>query len=189
MTREPAPPNARGFLVGQHGTWIVMGYAIAGWVGAGTYYSSNLSFQWRFPIALSIVPPLALALCAPWIPESPRWCKLNYVRFHAQINSSPYLVLIRDRRDEAWSIVKRLHGGATGDELQYAREEFYQMTHQVQADAAAWKAGGGWSGMLKNKTYQKRFWMGFFIQVCIRRLSKCWILTKNSMPLNQQVLK
>ena len=76
LTRESAPPDARGFLVGQHGTWIVMGYAIAGWVGAGTYYASNLSFQWRFPIALSIIWPLALAICAPWIPESPRWCEL-----------------------------------------------------------------------------------------------------------------
>ena len=75
LTCNLAPPNARGFLVGQHGTWIVMGYAIAGWVGAGCYYSSNLSFQWRFPIALSVIPPLALAICAPWIPESPRWCK------------------------------------------------------------------------------------------------------------------
>ncbi|ETI26159.1 hypothetical protein G647_02936 [Cladophialophora carrionii CBS 160.54] len=145
---EISPPNARGFLVGQHGTWIVMGYALAGWVGAGTYYSSNLSFQWRFPIALSILPPLALALCAPWIPESPRW------------------LLTRDRRDEAWQIVKRLHGGDAEDEgsLQYAREEFYQMTQQVQVDTAAWREGGGWGGMLKNKSYQKRFWMGFFIQ-------------------------
>jgi MFS family permease len=75
LTWHKAPPDARGLLVGQHGTWIVAGYAIAGWVGAGTYYSSNLSFQWRFPIALSIVPPLALALCAKWIPESPRWCE------------------------------------------------------------------------------------------------------------------
>jgi hypothetical protein len=68
--------------------------------------------------------------------------------------------------------VKRLH--ATEDEasLQYAREEFYQMTQQVQFDAAAWKEGGGWKGMLKNRSYQKRFWMGFFIQVLIplRRL-------------------
>ncbi|OQU93801.1 hypothetical protein CLAIMM_00268 [Cladophialophora immunda] len=144
---EISPPNARGFLVGQHGTWIVLGYAIAGWVGAGTYYSSNLSFQWRFPIALSIIPPLALAMCAPWIPESPRW------------------LLTRDRREEAWNIVKRLHGGAAEDEgaLQYAREEFYQMTEQVRVDAAAWKQGG-WRGMFTNKTYRKRFWMGFFIQ-------------------------
>jgi MFS family permease len=68
-----APPNARGFLVGQHGSWLVFGYAVAGWVGVGTYYSSNPSFQWRFPIALSCAPPLALLLCSPWIPESPRW--------------------------------------------------------------------------------------------------------------------
>ncbi|KIW83322.1 hypothetical protein Z517_02567 [Fonsecaea pedrosoi CBS 271.37] len=147
MQSEISPPNARGFLVGQHGTWIVLGYAIAGWVGAGTYYSSNLSFQWRFPIALSIIPPLALAMCGPWIPESPRW------------------LLTRDRREEAWNIVRRLHGGAAEDEagLQYAREEFYQMTEQVRVDAAAWKQWG-WRGMFTNKTYRKRFWMGFFIQ-------------------------
>jgi MFS family permease len=68
-----APPAARGLLVGQHGTWIVFGYAIAGWVGVGTYYSPNLSFQWRFPIALACLPPLCLLACSPWIPESPRW--------------------------------------------------------------------------------------------------------------------
>jgi hypothetical protein len=80
---------------------------------------------------------------------------------------SHHPVLTRDRRDEAWQIVKRLHGGTAEDEgaLQYAREEFYQMTQQVQVDAAAWREGGGWGGMLKNKTYWKRFWMGFFIQV------------------------
>ncbi|KAK7900645.1 hypothetical protein LTR67_002928 [Exophiala xenobiotica] len=144
---EISPPNARGFLVGQHGTWIVLGYAIAGWVGAGTYYSTNLAFQWQFPIALSILPPLALAMCAPWIPESPRW------------------LLTRDRREEAWAIVNRLHGGAVSDPhgLQYAREEFFQMTEQVRVDGAAWKKGG-WRGMLTKKSYQKRFWMGFFIQ-------------------------
>jgi MFS family permease len=75
LTNSPkAPPSSRGFLVGQHGTWIVLGYAIAGWVGAGTFYSSNLSFQWRFPIAVACLPPMGLLACSPWIPESPRWC-------------------------------------------------------------------------------------------------------------------
>lgn len=75
------------------------------------------------------------------------------------------VVLTRDRREEAWQIVKRLHGGDEGDEsrLQFAREEFYQMTQQVQVDAAAWNEAG-WRGMLTKKSYQKRFWMGFFIQ-------------------------
>jgi hypothetical protein len=74
-------------------------------------------------------------------------------------------VLTRDRREEAWAIVNRLHGGAVSDPhgLQYAREEFFQMTEQVRVDGAAWKKGG-WRGMLTKKSYQKRFWMGFFIQ-------------------------
>src|SRR5882762_8446978 len=81
LTLPTAPPSARGFLVGQHGTWIVFGYAIAGWVGVGTYYSTNLSFQWRFPIALACIPPLCLLGCGPWIPESPRWCTSDLVYF------------------------------------------------------------------------------------------------------------
>lgn len=70
---EVSPPGSRGLLVGQHGSWIVTGYAIAGWIGVGTYYSSNLSFQWRFPIAVQCLCPLLLLICSPWVPESPRW--------------------------------------------------------------------------------------------------------------------
>lgn len=74
-------------------------------------------------------------------------------------------VLTKDRRDEAWAIVKRLHGGDGDDAklLQFAREEFYQMTEQVRVDSAVWNETG-WKGMLTKKSYQKRFWMGFFIQ-------------------------
>jgi hypothetical protein len=134
-------------------------------VGAGTYYSTNLAFQWRFPIALSILPPLALAMCAPWIPESPRWRKWLQAMSLERGRILTGAVLTRDRREEAWAIVNRLHGGAISDPhgLQYAREEFFQMTEQVRVDGAAWKKGG-WRGMLTKKSYQKRFWMGFFIQ-------------------------
>ena len=74
-------------------------------------------------------------------------------------------VLSRDRREEAWAIVKRLHGSDSNDEAAnlYAREEFYQMTQQVQYDSIAWKAGG-WKQMWTKPSYFKRLWMGFFIQ-------------------------
>lgn len=84
-TCPTAPPSTRGFLVGQHGTFAIFGYALAGWVGVGTYYSRNPSFQWRFPIALCCLFPLALALCSPMIPESPRWRKSM-----AEANSGRY---------------------------------------------------------------------------------------------------
>ncbi|KAH8797951.1 general substrate transporter [Xylogone sp. PMI_703] len=143
---EISPPQARGFLVGQHGTWIVFGYALAGWVGVGTYYSSNSSFQWRFPIALSCLPPLCLLCCGPWIPESPRW------------------LLTKDRNEEAWDIIHRLHADDHTEESErFAQAEFYQMVQQVQADAAAWTQGGN-KQLFTKASYRKRMWMGFFIQ-------------------------
>ena len=75
------------------------------------------------------------------------------------------LVLTRDRKDEAWAIVSRLHGGDKDEESRiFAREEFYQMVQQVQADNVAWTAGGGHRQIFTKPSYRKRMWMGFFIQ-------------------------
>ncbi|KAK2806789.1 hypothetical protein FQN50_005651 [Emmonsiellopsis sp. PD_5] len=91
--------------------------------------------------SISNLPPLALAICTPWVPESPRW------------------LLTRDRKDEAWETVSKLHGN---DET-YARKEFYQMVQQVQSDSAAWAQGGN-KQLFTKPSYRKRMWMGFFIQ-------------------------
>lgn len=131
--------------MGQHGTWIVTGYAIAGWVGVGSYYSSNDALQWRLPISLSCLWPMALMGFSPWVPESPRW------------------LLTRGRRDEAWQIVAKLHGAADDEGMIYAREEFYQMNAQVQIDQAAWAQGGN-RQLFTKRSYRKRMWMGFFVQ-------------------------
>ncbi|MCJ1303989.1 hypothetical protein MMC08_006800 [Hypocenomyce scalaris] len=148
---EISPPSARGFLVGQHGTFAIFGYAIAGWVGVGTYYSQNLALQWRLPIAVACIWPLALLLCSPLIPESPRW------------------LLTRDRNEEAWEIVSRLHGGDKDEDRRlFAREEFYQMVQQVRADNAAWTSGGGHRQIFTKPSYRKRMWMGFFIQYTVQ---------------------
>lgn len=46
---------------------------LAGWIGYGCYFSTNLVFQWRFPLAVATLWPLLMLVVIPFIPESPRW--------------------------------------------------------------------------------------------------------------------
>lgn len=55
------------------GVFLVAGYSLAAWTGFACYFSKDLSFQWRFPLAEQCLWPLALLILSPWIPESPRW--------------------------------------------------------------------------------------------------------------------
>jgi hypothetical protein len=57
------------------GVVLVAGYSLAAWVGYASYFASNEAFQWRFPLCLQILWPLAMFILTPWLPESPRWCK------------------------------------------------------------------------------------------------------------------
>lgn len=79
----------------------------------GTYFATNQTFQWRFPLALSCLFPAILLIGSPWLPESPRW------------------LLWKDRADEAWTITERLHFDAADEGQTAAREEFQQMKLQM----------------------------------------------------------
>ncbi len=52
----------RGMLTGLHGFFLVSGYNISSWVGFGCYYSTNLTFGWRGPIAFTCIPALLLTI-------------------------------------------------------------------------------------------------------------------------------
>ena len=78
-----------------------------------------------------------------------------------------FSVLTRNRREEAWNIIARLHGNADDDQQIYAREEFYQMMQQAESDAIAWKQGGN-RQLFTKKSYVKRLWMGFFVQYAVQ---------------------
>lgn len=119
-------------LKSKSGVVIVTGYSIAAWVGFSCYYATNPSFQWRFPLSLQVLWPLIMLGLARWIPESPRWRK--YAPCPALRHTDAAQVLVQGRAQEAWSIVARLHQRSDNPEQLFAREEFYQMSRQVDAD-------------------------------------------------------
>ncbi|RSL53879.1 hypothetical protein CEP53_007612 [Fusarium sp. AF-6] len=77
---EISPAKVRGRMVGSHGFLVVVGYAMAGWVGYGCFFITKDALQWRLCLAFQIIAPLLLLTGSPWMPESPRWlCKVDRV--------------------------------------------------------------------------------------------------------------
>lgn len=70
----------------------------------------------RFPLAFQCVPPLIVLLGSRFIPFSPRW------------------LLSQDRRQEALDIIMRLHAEKDDPGNLAAREEYYLMEKQFEAD-------------------------------------------------------
>jgi MFS family permease len=97
---ETAPPRYRGLLLCINTACISMGYFVyvnlchpfcvkcadtaswqssCAWVSVGTYYAVNETVQWRMPLAIACVGPLAMLVGLPFIPG------MLTVRLHAEI--------------------------------------------------------------------------------------------------------
>lgn len=130
---EVAPAHKRGLLSGLTAVGFAMGYLVyvlvylahytwtnarisCSWVGYGASFSTNLTLQWRLPLALAALAPLILSGLVWAVPESPRF--LSWM----------------DRNEEAWTIVQRLHHDPHDPSDSAARAEFHQITKQVQYD-------------------------------------------------------
>lgn len=140
---ETSTARKRGMLTGLHGFFLVSGYNIAAWVGVGCFFAKNLTFGWRAPIAFTALPPLVLLFGTFFVPESPRW------------------LIMKDRPDEAWTILSRLHKSAGGDDDPGARAEFHQMREQIVFENA--NPSGYWA-ILTTRKYLKRAFLACFIQ-------------------------
>ncbi|KAF5671205.1 sugar transporter [Fusarium heterosporum] len=141
-------PLARGWLVGHHAIFLVFGYMLSSWIGFAVYFSKNLDFGWRFPLAFQVLPPLVLLLGSPWIPRSPRW------------------LMSKGHNDEAWSVLVRLRKSSSDPEDLVAREEYHQIKEQLELDAKKLEAYGGnpWKAVFKKKSYRTRMIIGFMTQ-------------------------
>lgn len=141
---ESSTKEKRGMLTGLHGFFLVAGYNLSAWVGFGCHFSTNLTFGWRGPIAFTCVPALLLAVGCIWVPESPRY------------------LLMKDRADEAWRNIKRLHYDPADPTGSAAHEEFASMRAQIAYERTQ---PSGYLSILTTKSYRKRAFLSCFVQL------------------------
>ena len=141
---ESSTAQKRGMLTGLHGFFLVSGYNISSWVGFGCYYSKNLTFGWRGPIAFTCIPALLLAIGCIWVPETPRY------------------LLLRGRSDEAWRNLQRLHRDPNDPSNSAAHEEFIHMKAAIEYERTQ---PTGYMGIFKTPSYRKRAFLSCFIQL------------------------
>jgi MFS family permease len=147
---ELSPPRARGFLVGQHGLGLCVGYNLAAAVSLGCYFSKNGNFAWRFPLALQCLFPGILFIFSFWMPESPRWLILN------------------DRLDEARTVVTRIHRSPQDENDDFAIAECDLMVAQIhleraKSNGAVMSFVGRWKYLFSKKSYRCRAILAFII--------------------------
>ncbi|KAL4866582.1 general substrate transporter [Aspergillus spectabilis] len=144
---ETAPPHYRGLLLCINTTCISIGYFVCAWVSVGTYYAVNQTFQWRMPLALACIGPLAMILGLPLIPESPR-----------------YLALV-GKKDEAWEVVRTIHRDPRDPEDEAARAEYTQIVRQIEFDK---ELGYGYLKMFTRPSWRRRTFLAMFLMFAVQ---------------------
>lgn len=136
LMNEVVPVKLRGALVDIHAVLLVLGYAISGWVGFGFYFwKSGGSNTWRPPMALTMVWQLILLIGLPFLPESPRWLRMQ------------------SRDSEAERILVKLHSDSSDPDNIAARAEIHQIKKQIELDRTL---GNTWMHIIKKPSYRKR---------------------------------
>ncbi|RDL36075.1 uncharacterized protein BP5553_06687 [Venustampulla echinocandica] len=134
-TTEVAPAHKRGLLASTTVMGFASGYTVCALVSLGTNQSTNLTLQWRMPLALACAGPVVLLVGLFFIPESPR-----------------YLVWV-NKHDEAWPVLQRIHNDPSDPTDAIARAELTQITRQVDFDK---EQKAGYIQMFIKPSWRKR---------------------------------
>ncbi|EXJ70980.1 uncharacterized protein A1O5_05973 [Cladophialophora psammophila CBS 110553] len=139
---ELSQAETRGFFTGLTGVAIAVGYTTAALIGLAFSYTTNPDVQWRTPLGLSLVPSTSLLVVLYWAPESPRY------------------LLLKDRAEEAWQIISKLHHDPTDENQEYVKEEFFQMRTQLEFDRTL---DSSWIHLFSKPSYRKRMLMACLV--------------------------
>ncbi|KIW08633.1 uncharacterized protein PV09_00589 [Verruconis gallopava] len=137
---EISPPEFRGRVGGLYNLNINLGYTLTEWMGLGfSYITSDVA--WRLFLGLQHVPPILMASCVPFLPESPRF------------------LIMKGRYDEALDVIKKLHGGAPGQDDDFYIREFNQIKAQHELEV---RERVGLRTILSRPSYRKRMFIVVF---------------------------
>jgi MFS family permease len=109
-------------------------------MGLGLSYISS-DIAWRLFLGLQHVPPIVMAIMTPFLPESPRY------------------LIMKGRYDEALEVIKKLHGGAPGQDDDFYIREFNQIKAQHELEV---RERVGLRAVLRRPSYRKRMFIVVF---------------------------
>ncbi|KAF2502955.1 general substrate transporter [Lophium mytilinum] len=139
---EVSPPKSRGILLGMFTIGIGIGYSVCAWIGFATYYAKDKTVQWRTPLALACLTPAIICAGVFFIPEPPRW------------------LVYKHRKDEAWTIIQRLHRDPTDAADLAAHAEYLQVVEQVEYER---QFKTTYLEMFRNPAWRKRSLLVMFL--------------------------
>ena len=138
---ELAISQDRGKLSGLLQFMLSWGFFAAQWIGFGCF-KVNSPFQWRFPLAFQVIPPLILSVGVWFLAESPRW------------------LVEHERYEEAQGVLAIMHGD--GNNQEFLDLEFREIRDTIVAEKAV--AVKSWSAILTKPSWRKRLFLGMGIQ-------------------------
>jgi sugar porter (SP) family MFS transporter len=139
---EIAPKEIRGRLISLQQWAITIGILISFWIDYGTSFMEGTA-SWRIPLGIQAAPAFILAIGMLFMPYSPRW------------------LLDKDRDDDAWVVLARLHGN--GDKSHpLVQEEFNEIKESIRIERE--ETVRSYAELFKG-TVLRRLILGVFIQI------------------------
>jgi hypothetical protein len=145
-----------------HAVFFIFGFMIASWIGFGfSFWTTTSASAWRPPLAIQAFWSLLGLICLYWIPESPRW------------------LVMKDREEEAQTILYHLHSDASDPDHEFASAEMYQIKKQLHIDRTL---DNGWVHLFKKPSYRKRVAMA-----CVSHYPKAHQSQIRPQPISMNV--